>query len=113
MPSDVGADAGAGGDVVSDRYDALKLDAYMLLSDLDRCMHGRHAKDTCFNCPGGWSAGNPHMRPGQVVGYDYCGRPYRVPSSGLYDRGKWLEEVSEDGAGAVRQVPEQGSSASG
>ena len=27
-------------------------------SDLDRCEHGRHSIDSCFDCPGGKSAGN-------------------------------------------------------
>jgi hypothetical protein len=27
-------------------------------SDLDRCEHGRHSIDSCFDCPGGQSAGN-------------------------------------------------------
>jgi hypothetical protein len=42
-----------------------------LLSDLDRCQHGRHEGDACGpadSCTG-TSAGNPHLRPGQVIGY--------------------------------------------
>jgi hypothetical protein len=28
------------------------------LNDLDRCEHGRHSVDHCFDCPGGHSTGN-------------------------------------------------------
>jgi len=76
---------------MDDEYERLKTEAYKLLSDLDRCVHGRHALDSCFNCPGGHSAGNPHLKPGQVVGYDYTGRPYAVPVVGeLRRRADWL-----------------------
>lgn len=27
-------------------------------ADLDRCEHGRHSIDSCFDCPGGRSSGN-------------------------------------------------------
>lgn len=50
-----------------------------ILTDLDRCVHGRHRIDHCFGCPDGRSAGNPHMRPGEVIGYDHGGRPYVAP----------------------------------
>lgn len=56
-----------------------------ILSDLDRCEHGRHRIDSCLSCPGGWSAGNPHMPgPGNQVGVDRVGEPYFMPSG---DRG--------------------------
>lgn len=36
-------------------------------ADLDRCQHGRHSKDSCYDCPGGKSGGNlfldPHASP--------------------------------------------------
>lgn len=48
------------------------------LSDLDRCLHGRHAIDNCFDCPGGWSAGNPYLVDGQRIGTDLYGRPILV-----------------------------------
>jgi hypothetical protein len=52
-----------------------------ILTDLDRCEHGRHRIDSCVSCPGGISAGNPHMPdPGRPVGYDLRGEPYFVPS---------------------------------
>jgi hypothetical protein len=28
---------------------------------LDRCEHGRHSIDSCFDCPGGQSHGNPFL----------------------------------------------------
>lgn len=42
-----------------------------LLADLDRCQHGRHAGDACGPADActGTSAGNPHLRPGAVIGY--------------------------------------------
>lgn len=44
------------------------------LSDLDRCEHGRHAVDSCLDCEGGYSNGNPFLMPGQRIGTDYAGR---------------------------------------
>lgn len=38
-----------GVDATETRWDA---------SDLDRCEHGRHSIDDCFDCPGGRSSGN-------------------------------------------------------
>lgn len=53
--------------------------AYVML-DLDRCEHGRHSVDPCLSCPGGRSAGNPHMPVGAVIGYGVDGREIRVPA---------------------------------
>lgn len=30
-------------------------------ADLDRCEHGRHSIDSCFDCPDGESAGNLYL----------------------------------------------------
>jgi hypothetical protein len=30
-------------------------------ADLDRCEHGRHSVDNCYNCPSGWSSGNLYL----------------------------------------------------
>lgn len=30
-------------------------------ADLDRCEHGRHSIDSCFDCPEGQSHGNPYL----------------------------------------------------
>lgn len=61
-----------------------------ILMDLDRCEHGRHAADSCFNCPGGHSAGNPHLERGAIIGYRYTGAPIRVPDS---HRGEHTSDV--------------------
>lgn len=54
-----------------------------ILSDLDRCEHGRHRADPCFDCPGGWSAGNAAFPPpGSVIGHDLTGGRYVVPAEG-------------------------------
>lgn len=66
-----------------------------ILTDLDRCPHGRHRIDSCLSCPGGQSLGNPHMRPGAVVGYDLGGEPYTAPWS---DRPDPLCSTSEPDA---------------
>jgi len=52
-----------------------------LAADLDRCQHGRHQGDPCGpadNCTG-TSAGNPHLRPGTVIGYGLRGDPIVMP----------------------------------
>lgn len=46
--------------------------------DLDRCEHGRHVKDPCFGCPGGWSTGNLLVKPGTMIGHTLYGEPIRV-----------------------------------
>lgn len=43
-----------------------------VLTDLDRCEHGRHEGDDCGSC-GGASQGNPHAPAGQVIGYGLYG----------------------------------------
>lgn len=52
-----------------------------ILRDLDRCQHGRHQGDPCGpadDCTG-TSAGNPHLRPGQVIGYGLRADPIVMP----------------------------------
>jgi hypothetical protein len=52
-----------------------------LVADLDRCQHGRHHGDPCGpadDCTG-TSAGNPHLRPGQVIGYGLRGDQIVMP----------------------------------
>ncbi|MEV6854708.1 hypothetical protein AB0M89_12975 [Streptomyces microflavus] len=52
-----------------------------LVWDLDRCQHGRHQGDACGpddDC-NGTSAGNPHLRPGAVIGYDMRRNPIVMP----------------------------------
>jgi hypothetical protein len=52
-----------------------------LLADLDRCQHGRHEGDACGPADActGTSAGNPHLRPGQVIGYGLRGDQIVMP----------------------------------
>lgn len=69
--------------MTDERINRVLSDLARILSDLDRCVHGRHRVDPCFGCPDGWSAGNHLLPPpGAVVGYDYGGRPYVVPPLG-------------------------------
>jgi hypothetical protein len=49
-----------------------------ILTDLDRCLHGRHQGDDCGSC-GGTSRGNHHMRTGTVIGYDLHGNHIVMP----------------------------------
>lgn len=44
-----------------------------LLMDLDRNENGRHEGDVDFGDPTGVSQGNPHLRPGAVIGYTIGG----------------------------------------
>lgn len=67
-------------------------DMAAILSDLDRCQHGRHQGDECGGC-GGRSQGNPHMQPGSVVGYNVYGNPITMPHrDDKYDVNKWVEK---------------------
>jgi hypothetical protein len=52
-----------------------------LLADLDRCQHGRHQGDPCGPADActGTSAGNPHLRPGTVIGYGLRADPIVMP----------------------------------
>lgn len=42
--------------------------AETLLSDLDRCAHGRHMGDVCNGCPRQVSVGNALLPPGKIIG---------------------------------------------
>jgi hypothetical protein len=66
-------------DAVTDKQQKLDQEGLLLMvADLDRCEHGRHAGDSCFDCKGP-SHGNPHLIRGGVIGYDLTGRPYILP----------------------------------
>lgn len=54
-----------------------------LVADLDRCQHGRHEGDPCVGCDGGKSTGNPHMEPGQTIGYSADGTAIMVPEQSV------------------------------
>ena len=57
-----------------------------ILTDLDRCEHGRHEGDACFGCPGGVSVGN--VKTGGVIGYSLrATHRYVMPPRG--QRHKW------------------------
>lgn len=52
-----------------------------ILTDLDRCQHGRHQGDPCGpadDC-NGTSAGNPWLQPGMVIGHGLRGDPIVMP----------------------------------
>jgi hypothetical protein len=49
-----------------------------MVSDLDRCEHGRHEGDACSSC-GGPSKGNPHLSANVAIGYSIDATPYFVP----------------------------------
>lgn len=61
-----------------------------LVLDLDRCMHGRHAADPCFGCPGG-NHGNPLIPPGTLIGSGLSGAERIVvpPNDQRYDPRAW------------------------
>jgi hypothetical protein len=97
---------------MSDLYDTTKHNAYKLLTDLDRCPHGRHEGDVCAGyqpgrpssgCQGGLSLGNPHVQTGQVIGYNLGGRPYAMPDRGeRHDATAWITA----GTAATEETPD-------
>lgn len=52
---------------------------HRLFDSLDRCRHGRHESDLCFDCETGISKGNPLLRPGTNIGYTIYGEQIRIP----------------------------------
>ncbi len=75
-----------------EHYEANTRRAYTLLLNLDRCEHGRHSIDYCWNC-GSTSVGNPHIQTGQLLGYDYKGDYIIVPEIDLrQDIKNWFVE---------------------
>jgi hypothetical protein len=70
--------------------------AVMLLSDLDRCEHGRHVGDICSGQAGcnGPSHGNQYLTPGFRIGTTMSGKPIIIPAidrrSNLGDPALWL-----------------------
>lgn len=53
-----------------------------LVTDLDRCEHGRHKQDPCFSCPDGQSTGNLYLTNGQRIGTTLRGDPIVVVEVG-------------------------------
>jgi hypothetical protein len=80
--------------------DPYSVDYSPMLAALDRCRHGRHAKDRCLDCSTGWSTGNLFLEPGQRIGTTLYGEPIMVPEEQAHrsnpDRwvpgpgGRWL-----------------------
>lgn len=71
-----------------------------ILTDLDRCQHGRHQGDACGPADActGTSAGNPHLRPGQVIGYSLRGDHIVMPDrEHKHDPAAW-RRTPDDGA---------------
>lgn len=53
-----------------------------IVSDLDRCPHGRHEQDDCSYCRSEGherNQGNPYLRPGTRIGTDLGGHPIVHP----------------------------------
>lgn len=48
---------------MSGRFDRARqpVGVWWTQADLDRCEHGRHSIDSCFDCPGGMSSGNAFL----------------------------------------------------
>ncbi len=53
--------------------------ALVLLSDMDRCEHGRHEGDDCFGCTGP-SVGNKFVDKGTRIGTTLSGSPIMIPN---------------------------------
>lgn len=66
----------------------------VILSDLDRCEHGRHKKDNCSMCDAnGGNKGNPRLSSSRIIGFDIGGKPYKVPETGTHEPAeKWRVE---------------------
>jgi hypothetical protein len=65
-----------------------------LLAALDRCEHGRHRADRCFDCPDQWSTGNLFLPPGTRIGTNLYGDPIVAPEQDNHERGQpanWVE----------------------
>lgn len=69
--------------------------AVTLLSDLDRCEHGRHVGDVCGGSSGcnGPSHGNPFLEPGQRIGTTLSAQPIIIPD--VRSRASKIWRVSE------------------
>lgn len=68
--------------------------AYRILSDLDRCEHGRHSIDRCLMCPGGQSTGNLCLPAfNQPIGHTVHGAPIVMPDDSMQrsDPRYWIQ----------------------
>lgn len=68
------------------------------IASLDRCEHGRHSTDNCWNCRGGWSLGSPYLLSGTVIGFWVGGMLLVVPQrvEDRTDPNKWIQERPQD-----------------
>lgn len=63
-----------------------------LILSLDRCEHGRHEGEMCFDCPNQVSVGNEIIPAGTVIGHWVRGVPIVVPEKNKrYSAKAWLE----------------------
>jgi hypothetical protein len=70
-----------------------------ILTDLDRCQHGRHHGDPCGPADActGTSAGNPHLPPGMVIGYGLRGDHIVMPDRAhKHDPAAWRASTEGD-----------------
>jgi len=70
-----------------------------ILTDLDRCQHGRHHGDPCGPADActGASAGNPHLPPGTVIGYGLRGERIIMPERDYkHDPAAWRARSDAD-----------------
>ena len=70
-----------------------------VLADLDRCQHGRHHGDPCgpVDACTGTSAGNPHLRSGEVIGYGLRGDAIVMPDRDhKHDPAAWRASIEGD-----------------
>lgn len=56
-----------------------------IVHNLNRCEHGRHQGDACFDCPEGISHGNPILPVGTVIGYNHGGDEMVIPERDHWD----------------------------
>lgn len=62
--------------------------AHTILSDLDRCEHGRHRNDVCGQCNGP-SVGNGFIGTGRRLGTTMSGKRIVVPTN-CWDIESWI-----------------------
>ena len=71
-------------------------DLVKILTDLDRCQHGRHEGDDCGSCDGP-SRGNHHLPTGRVIGYGLRGDHIVMPDRNhKHDPAAWRTAGASD-----------------
>lgn len=105
---------------VSSWADKMSFTAETLLSDLDRCPHGRHMGDVCSGwrgpelfaggCRGGVSLGNPLLPPGRIIGTNLSrGFMIRMPHdrNDRHDPRAWYVPLSPDNVEVYEEAVER------